>query len=259
MMNQTSRSVLVGLCASLGALLTACSDAPPPAPTVAAQPPPPPAEPPKPTVTPIEQLMAELNIDPRVELPEEAAPATDEERRAVLTFFDGFARGNDQAVKGMLALTDQVELDALVDSGAWKDTVAQISKVAVQTGTHEAEKCALAVIEIGTGMNTSFQPQLWYYSLESEAPTFEAAPTPPAIMDQLSGGDWIAAWHKILADEAALAMEPDEPVEIAQRNVDSGEDRAGAVGASGGGGKGRMRDPGGPSRPPPDPGGPAGK
>jgi len=228
------------------------------APVVVATPPPaPPPPPPPPAVTPIKDLMAELNIDQRVVLPEERAPATDAERKAVLAFFDSFARGNSQSLQSMLPLSDQLELKALIDSGAWQKSVAQIQRIEIQTGANTlSQKCALAVVEVGNGAATNFQPQLWYYTIEEDNPVFEAAPTPPGILDKLSG-DWIAAWHQILAAEMELAQQPDEDVTIQQQNIDSGSDQG--SGNSGGGAPGgpappggrRIREPTGPPTPAP--------
>lgn len=221
-------------------------------------PPPPPPPPPAPAVTPIADLMAELNIDKRVVLPEERAPATDPERKAVLVFFDAFARGNAQALRSMLPLSDQLELKALVDSGDWEKTASQIQRIEVQTGSNNLnQKCALAVFEVGHGATTNFQPQLWYYTLEEDAAMFEAAPTPPGILDKLSG-DWIAAWHQILAAELELAQKPDDDVTVPQRNLDSGQGPSTSSGGGGGapggpappGGR-RIREPTGPKTPAP--------
>ena len=73
----------------------------------------------RPTVTPIAQLMTKLGIDERVALAEEHAPRTDAARKAVLVFFDSFARGDDQTLGSMLSSLDRMELGELVDSGAW--------------------------------------------------------------------------------------------------------------------------------------------
>src|SRR5688572_26315773 len=124
MMNHKSNFASLCLCVIAGAglpgVLGGCSDDASSQVAVAPPPPPPPAPPAPPPVSSIEDLMAELNIDPRVSLSEDKAPGTTDERRAVLVFFDAMARGNAQALKGMLSVTDQLELDALVESGAWQ-------------------------------------------------------------------------------------------------------------------------------------------
>lgn len=226
---------VIGLGVGLTVGIAGCSDEPEVA--VAPAPPAPPPPPPAPTVTPIEQLMEEMNIDSRVSLPEAKAPATDVQRRAVLEFFDALARGNAAALRGMLVVTDQYELDALLESGAWDKTVSNIQRIDVQTGSSpQGDACALAVVEVMSGYASSFQPQLWYYTAENEQPQFEAVATPPGIMDRLSGPDWIALWHRVLEEELAKADEVEVKIEVVQRDVQD------PMAASGGGGG--MRAPG---------------
>lgn len=261
MMNHKTNLTVAGLSAVLacGAVfLVGCGGQPPQQVAVAPPAPAPPPPPPPPAITSIEDLMAELNIDRRLVLPEDKAPNNNADRKAVLVFFDAMARGNSQSLKGMLPLADQMELNALVESGAWTETAARIQKVQIQTGSNSlGQKCALAVIEVGTGTDMTFQPQLWYYNTDQEDAVFEAAPTPPGIMDKLSG-DWIAAWHQILADELALAEKPDEDLSVAQKNMDTNDEASkptdtgsGGGGIGGGGGGRQPRNPNGPKVPAP--------
>ena len=218
--NQSLSACLMVCGASV--LMTGCGSEEPAPVVMAPTPPPAPPAPPPPAMTPVADLMTELNIDKRVILPEDKAPDNDIDRRAVLVFFDAVARGNAPSLKGMLPLTDQLELTAMVDSGVWKDTVAKIQKIQVQTGFNNGNKCALAVLEIGKGAVTNFEPQLWYFTTDQETPTFESAPAPPDIIDRLTG-DWIATWHQILDDETQLASKPETEVELAQKNLDDSE------------------------------------
>lgn len=262
MTNQMPKSIALGLCltacAGLIAFAGGCSKEEEQV-VVAPPPPPPPPAPAAPSVTPIEQLMAEMNIDPRVVLPEDKAPDNDIDRRAILSFFDGFARGNDKAVTTMLPETDRVQLAALVESGAWKDTTARITRIEIQSGNSPlSDKCALAVVEVKGG-GDAFQPQLWTYNTANETAVFEAVPTPPGILDRLSG-DWISRWFAILEEELALADKPDEEFTIAQRDLDDGQggDPAGSSGgaAPSGGAPGKLRQPtGAPQEAPGIPGG----
>jgi len=208
-------------------------------------PPPPPA----PKLTPISELMVQLGIDERVRLPEDRAPDNDEARRAVLEFFDAIARGDDQAFASMVSTTDRLELEALVESGAWRETTANITRIDVQTGSNPidtSDTCALAVVYVGS----SFQPQLWHYGIDMDGARFDAAPTPPGILDRLSGTDWIAAWFDVLAQEMALADRPDDDYRAAQTIYASG---IGSAGSSQGGGnepEGPSFGPGGPGKMP---------
>ncbi len=237
----------VGLASMIVVSLAGCGgDEPEPAAVVRRDytPPPPPA----PKLTPISELMTQLGIDERVRLPEDRAPDNDEARRAVLEFFDAIARGDDQALASMVATTDRLELEALVESGAWRETTANISRIDVQTGSNPddpQDTCALAVVYVGS----SFQPQLWHYYRDDDmgGMRFDAAPTPPGIMDRLSGTDWIAAWFDVLAQEMALANRPDDDYRAAQTIYATG---VGSVGSS----QRRPPQPDGPSFGPGGPG-----
>ncbi len=187
---------------------------------------------PTPSVISVADLMAQLSIDNRVMLPENQAPSTTEERKAVLVFFDAFARGDNESLRPMLTGLDQRELNSMVDTGVWDDATRDISSIEVQTGTNEfGQKCALSIFEV----NYEYQPQLWYYEVDGENPEFESAPCPPGILDELSG-DWIEAWHKILGEEIALGDQPDEEFDPINRDLDPrNDDEPSAGGGSGSG------------------------
>jgi hypothetical protein len=213
-MRTTDRLRLPALAGLAGVtFLTACSDPPPP-------PPPPPVQvkappPPPPPVTPISELMARLNIDSRVNLPEDRAPKNDPERIAVLSLFDAFARGDSARLQGMISTADQYELEKLVKNGDWERSTASITRIDVRCGQAPTnEKCALAVLHV----SEEFQPQLWSYTVQPAGSTFEAVATPPNVMNSLSGEDWIAAWYKLWQDDLALASKPDEEIVIVQRD-----------------------------------------
>ncbi len=207
-----------------------------------------PPPPPPPSVTPVDQLMAQLGIDDRVYLAEEVAPGTDAERKAVLEFFDSFARGDDTALGAMLSKLDRDELDILVESGAWTETTSGIERIEVQTGVSpDGQACALAVFYV----HDDFQPQLWYYKTDSSGTIFDAVAAPPNLMDRLHGTDWISAWFGILDEELALAELPDEEIVIPQMDLSD-------TSRSSSGGSGPSLNPSDPSPSPssPGPGGP---
>lgn len=160
--------------------------------------------------------MVQLGIDDRVRLPEDKAPSTDEERRAVLEFFDALARGDAAALGTMLSGLDRAELDELVQAGAWQAATSQITRVQVETGeSPDGQPCALAICYVGD----SFQPQLWYFTADVDGATFNAVATPPGIMDRLSGSDWIAAWFKVIEQEMARADMPEEEFVVPQKDL----------------------------------------
>lgn len=248
---------IASTCLLLVALAGCGGSDPAPAPVAAAPPPraPAPREPSRPAVTPVAQLMDQLGIDHRVSLPEDKAPATDAARKAVLEFFDNFARGDDKALESMLSTVDRTELDELVKSGAWSQTTAQITNIEVRTGqSPDGQPCAVAVYFVGN----DFQPQMWYYKVDGDGATFDAVATPPNLLDRISGNvsDWIAAWFDILHEEMALADKPDEEFVVPQKNVtETGSSGRGAV-PSGPSGPGTSPNPapGKPSAPPGVPG-----
>jgi hypothetical protein len=210
-------------------------------------PPPPPPPPPPPALTPVSELMAKHGYDSRIRLPEEKAPGTDAERNAVLSFFNAFARGDSDAIKPMLSLPDQFELEQLVASGDWKKTVDAITRIDVQTGKGgEKGPCVLAVFHVGD----TFQPQLWEYDLKGPSAEFDAIACPPGIMDLLSGDDWIGAWFGILAKDIEIAQMPDEIIKPPKTDyttdTSDGESTTGPMGPTPGGGGG----PGSPGKRP---------
>lgn len=201
--------------------LTGCSDPPPP-------PPPPPVvvkpqAPPPPPVTPISELMAKLNIDSRINLPEDKAPKTDAERVAVLSMFDAFARGDSARLQGMLSSPDQYELEKLVKAGTWKSSTEQITRIDIRCGQAPTnDKCALAVFHVGD----EFEPQLWAYKPSAANTEFESVATPPNVMNSLSGEDWITAWYTLWQRDLEIASKPDEVIEVKQSNRAEKEETA---------------------------------
>jgi hypothetical protein len=252
--------IAAGLIGGLIGTLAGCGeDPPPPAPVVQA-PPPNPGPPPPPPVTPISELMVQLGIDDRVNLPEDKAPGTDAQRIAVLKFCDAFVRGNHASARPMLSLPDQLQLDLLVESGTWAETADQVSRVDVQTGrSPEGDNAMLAIFHTGL----QFQPQLWLMEVGGDDATFDALPTPPGIMNRLSGDDWIAAWFDVNAAEIARAGEPDEAIVVPQQDFTEAAEFGGDTGGQltpggspspGSPGVPGRRRPGSPVAPPRGPG-----
>lgn len=221
-------------------------------------PPPPkaPPPPPEPTVTPIDQLMVQYSIDDRVVLPEDRAPDNDPDRIAVLEFFDAFARGDVASLNTMMTFVDQEELRELVEAGLWEETVEDIDRVDLRTGKSPlGDKVVIAVFQVGD----TFQPQMWYYKQSAGQPTFDSQPSPPGIMDQLYGSDWISRWHQILEDEIELANQPDEDWNPQRVVLDESEDDSSSPSGGGPGASPSSPSPGGPNMPgrrKPPPGGP---
>ncbi len=208
----------------------------------ASAPPPPPA----PAIISVAQLMMDLRIDERIVMMEEDAPKTTAERKAVLEFFDGFARGDVETLGSMMSLVDRLELESLVESGIWDEAIAGITEISVEAGVSPSgDKCTLALFEV----HDDYQPQLWYYHSGSDGFMFDAAPTPPDIMDKLYGDDFIKRWHEILEEELAMADKPDEDFEKPKAEEEEDDDKGSSSGTSlGGGSGGRSNKPKGPGR-----------
>lgn len=257
-------------CLALGLGVAGCGSEPEEEPVVQetrTAPPPPP----EPQVPSIEELMADMGIHESVSLAESQAPESEEARRAVLTFFDGFARGDSRTVGEMLTALDQRELEALEESGQWRDTTEGITLITIQTGSVSMseeedddtgldlsvpglafgnEQVALAMFEI-SGQEP--QVQVWYFNASGEDFQFEAAPTPPELASNLFGTDWIQSWRDLIAEEIALANRPDEEVRVVQRRMDD-EEQSDPQSPRGGPGTHRM--PQGPRQTPVEPDGP---
>jgi hypothetical protein len=235
---------------SLGLVACGSEPAPPPAAPVAKRAPAPPPPPPAPTVTPIADLMATYDIDPRVNLSEDLAPDNDEGRIAVLRFFDAFARGDSGRLDGMLSGMDALLLEEMTASGDWKAATSNIIGIDVRTGTHPVVgDCALAVFMV----DNQFEPQLWAYEVTgnpaADGAEFDAQPSPPNMMDRLSGNDWITAWFDILGEEMARATAPDEIVEIPTQDFTEEESGSSSMGSPAGGPGGGGNAPGKRKRP----------
>lgn len=316
-------------CVAIGLSMTGCGSEPEtPVVTAPAYTPPPPP-PPAPRVTPIADLMAELRIDGRIVLPEDKAPDNNPARKAVLEFFDGFARGDANAVRRMLSPLDQRELDAMVESGQWRRSIEGIDLIELETGpamgsgrgrgqagsipnpatmnaedlaafvrtdefremasqagmtedqiaqaqaglmspeisrqitqmqeslaaaslptaptVYAGDQCALALFTI----EGELQAQLWYYQPRGDGFEFQSAPTPPNIVNRLSGTNWIQSWHDIIDEEIMLASKPDEDITPPQQRIE--DDSAGGGGSGGSPVGPASPGPRGPSGPANDP------
>ncbi len=240
MLRKTLLTLAAATCASL--MLVACGEEEAPAVVQAPPPPPKAAEPPPPPKVPsIRELMAQLDIDPRVNLPEERAPETEAERVAVLKFFDAFVRGNADGLRGMLSAPDQFLLDEMVKTGDFSKATGATTRIDVRCGREEGHTCTLAVFHVGEG----FEPQLWQYNATGSTPEFDAVACPPGIMDKLSGDNWIAAWYTVLKLELAKADEPDEMPEMPKQDFTENPGEGGEASPAPSGDESAPNKPGG--------------
>lgn len=203
----------------------------PPAPIVRAAPTPPPPPPPEPTVKSIAELMAQYNIDERVNLPEHMAPDTNEKRIAVLKFWNAFAKSDADYAGGQMAVLDRKVLDGLVKNGAWGATTSKITSIEVQC---KDESEGFATFGLITSGGTE-QPMLWDAVLTGNEAVFTAFPGTPDILAHLSGEDSVGAWKTYINGLfEKYSNLPDEEVEIPQSDVQLAEGAA-AAGSGGGG------------------------
>ena len=77
---------------------------------------------------------------------------------------------------------------------------------------------------------------------------FSAEPTPPRIMDLLSGTDFIAKWYEINEAELARAMEPDVEINVPQQDYSEGDDSGGGDFSAPSFGPGMPNGPRGPGK-----------
>jgi hypothetical protein len=210
-------SALVVLGAALAAsALTGCGEDPPPQ-VVQEAPPPPPPPPPAPTVTPIAQLMKELGISGKIRLPEDRAPATEQDRVAVLKFFDAFAKGDSAPLKAAMSEEDAQILAIMEATGSFAGATTAVERIDLSTGAVGGKPYVMAVFRSGD----LFQPQLWEYKVEGEGRTiskqeFSSYVQPVDVLSRIRG-DLIPEWVKLVAAERLLADEPDEVIKPPQR------------------------------------------
>lgn len=250
-------AVAIGSIACAGFLGCGEEEAPP-TPVVQFTPPPPPPPPPEPTVKSIEDLMKELNIDPRVQLAEDNAPDTTEERVAVLLFWNAFAKGDNSYAASRMTSADRKVIEELKKNGSWDATTAKIESIQIECTDDGEGFATYGLITAGE----SEQPLLWDAEMAEGEASFTAFPGPADILSHLSGEDSIDSWKKYVNGLfEKYANLPDEEVEIPQTNMDVAEAEdnsptppSGEGGGAGGGGapmrnrpKEPVRGPEGPS------------
>lgn len=243
-----------GLAAGALLLSPGCGKKEEPPPVVVVAPPPPPP-PPQPTPT---DLFAEHNIDPRISIAADEIPVDDQNPElatkklvAVLKFFDAMVRGSDDRMKPMLASADQKVLAELVQSGAFQPAAKAVTRVVLGCGGFqlgfETQDAVFALVQSGA----TFDAQLWTYKMDENGNVvFDAAPTPPDILNKLTGtkaAPRIRQWAQAMKEKLEEAKKPDETIEIPQVDYGSGAEGEGGEGDGGGGGQ--------PSAPSPRPGG----
>lgn len=124
-----ARGMLIGLAAaSLALNATGCQKKkkPPPPP-----PPPKPKAPPPPEPVDVNGVLQSMKPDARVQFPQDVAPVDRSLAEAVITLSNDIAKGDAQALKGILTEPAQNVLDELVSTGGWADGTKPIEQVRV--------------------------------------------------------------------------------------------------------------------------------
>lgn len=198
------RSVLTWGLAALIAVpgLTGCSEEPPPPPKKTVRKPPPP---PPPKVTTIEELMARHGIDDRIVLDESTAPGTDDQRVALMTFFNGFATAQPEQIRPFLGPIEQEELDRLIEWGDLDALASSIEEIEIFSGAASDGRPAVFAMY---WLEDRGEGQMWIVDRSSGPPRFEAAPAPPGISAEL-GENPFEDWFAVVDREKITITEPD--------------------------------------------------
>ena len=203
-----------------------------------------PKAPPKPKAKSVEELVSSMSIDPRIDLDENDAPRSEQQRIAILTFFDAMLRVDATALKGMLSVKDQLAFDAMVDDGL-SSFVDDVSLVMLKTGNSpDGRACVMAIYEI----DLDYQVQLWYLDETGNSMTFVAVETPPRLVNKLSG-NWIKNYFEWKNKQAEIALQPDEEISYALAGERTSSDGSVGTDESRPGGPSGPSSPGGPSGP----------
>ncbi|MGY8755950.1 MAG: hypothetical protein ACKVLC_01100 [Phycisphaerales bacterium] len=203
-----------------------------------------PTAPPKPVEKTVEQLTANLNIDDRIVLDEQDSPRPENQRIAILSFFDAMLAADSSTLKSMLAFDDQLELKAMMDTG-FAEQMDEVSLLMLKTGDDpDGSACVMAIYEIGL----DYQVQLWFFDGSGSTYTFTAADTQPNLVDQLSG-NWVSSYFDLKKKQAEIAQQPDEETSYTLAGESTSTD--GSLG-------GDKDSPGGPGPGGPGPSGPSG-
>ena len=196
----------------------------------------PPVAPPPPVAS-VTDLQSQMGTDDRIIWNENDAPFDTEERKAILSFVDGFANTDVDAIRPQLTLVDQLELDQLSKNPHWNGLGEDLRMIELQAGVANGQKCLLVIYQVGY----VFQPQMWYYSQSGDSFLFESVWTPPDMMNKLSGGwgNWIESWHDIIQEELEVSDEPDVELVSLEDFLESS-----STSDADGGGKGSGGNPG---------------
>ncbi len=209
-----------------------------------APPPPPPAAPaPVQTPAPQQASLESVELDPRVQFPEERLPYDQALAEAVGTLASAIARGDDEAMSRLLDPPAEAVLAELVERGEWESQTKGIELVRIVAleGAEADAKVGLAVQD-----PKGAYLMAWEGRRAGDAWIFTGLATTEQTAARASDLDGVA-----LSEEAV--PEPQPEVAEAPADPDGRRDEAGQPSRrrSGGGGPGRPGRPGRPGGPSP--------
>ena len=101
------------------------------------------------------ELIAKLNLDPRLMLADDMA-GTQQEREKVLIFFNAMLDGDMGMLRTMVSSDDVLQLEALADNGGFDDEVLdEVDTLELHFGTDEEEGGSAVLAWFAAGMNPS--------------------------------------------------------------------------------------------------------
>ncbi|MDP6541704.1 MAG: hypothetical protein QGF07_02855 [Phycisphaerales bacterium] len=183
-----------------------------------------PKSPPKPLLKSLDEIRQDVNADSRIAWIESDAPGSNAERENIFIFITAFLQNDNDTLRSMLSMSDQMELGTLSESADFEQVLEKITRVDIRYGSNPltGESCMLAIYEI----DMDYQPQFWSYEEEDGKFQFSSLESPPNLVDRLSG-DWIKEYFKGKQELLAMAADGDQ---------DSSYQLAGEGTTSGGGG-----------------------
>ena len=168
------------------------------------------------------ELIAKLNLDPRLMLADDMA-GTQQEREKVLTFFNNMLEGNMGMLRTMVSSDDVLQLEALADVGGFEpDVLAAVDTVELHFGTDEEGGGSAVLAWFAAGMDD--QVQMWTFDTVDSK--FTSQWGNPEIVDRLHSADPVAVWYASNRREQALAALPDEVIKV-QAFLDEGSEEDG--------------------------------
>lgn len=173
---------------------------------------------PKPTVS-----IADLNLHPKVQFPEERLPASPEMARAIADLASAIASGSADRLQPLITPRDRVVLDMLVRSGEWKRRADSLKVVRVCVVNQPQE----GWFQVGLGLEDSNGAFLmgWEATGNGEAWTASNMPIESRIASAASGLDGAELKLMGLPTGIIRASSPMLPIDSPKEEEEEKKDR----------------------------------